>query len=334
MIVEEGKVKIIAPTVNEKGPGKIKGVFYNREMIFNRDSTIFLLYNIKVKNALDALAATGVRGIRIVREIGIPVTINDFSKEAYKIIKKNAELNNVQAEILNMNANSLMSIRRFDYVDIDPFGTPVPFIDIALRSGKILGITATDTATLSGRRKKVERRYLAKVVKGSGNHEIGIRILLGYVGRMAARFDIGIEPIFSFWKGHAYRIYIRVKKGVKYAMRTLEKIKTTEFGGPLWIADIHDLEFLKHAKIPDIQTRKEFEKYLQLWRNEKFFLYYEIPQICSSLKISQPPISKIIDSLREIGYEAYRTHFSPQGIRVNATLGELKKLLKSLSKSS
>ena len=331
MIVEEGKVKIITPNVNERGPGKIKGIFYNREMVFNRDSTIFLLHNLPVKNALDALGATGVRGIRIAKEVGIPVTINDISKEAYEIIKKNAELNNIHAEILNMDANSLMALRRFEYVDIDPFGTPVPFVDLALRSGKILGITATDTATLSGGRKNIERRYLAKIIKKSGNHEIGIRIFLGYVGRMAARFDIGIEPIFSFWKGHAYRIYIRVKRGAKYAVRTLENIKIIDLGGPLWIGDLHNFEFLKNAKVPDIPTHKDFEKYLQLWRNEKFFLYHEIPEICSILKISQPPISKIIESLREIGYEAYRTHFSPQGIRTDASLEELKELLQSLS---
>ncbi len=330
MILEEGKVRIIAPTVNEKGPGKISGVFYNREMIFNRDSTIFLLHNLHVKNALDALAATGVRGIRIAKELRIPVTINDVSKEAYEIIKKNAKMNGIHAEITNTDANTLMALRKFDYVDVDPFGTPVPFIDMALRSGKILGITATDTATLSGRRKKVERRYLAKVLKKSGNHEIGIRIFLGYVGRMAARFDLGMEPIFSFWKGHAYRIYVKIRKGATHANRTLEKIKTTEFGGPLWIGDLHDFEFLKIVKMPEIPTGKVFEKYLQLWRDEKFFLYYEIPQVCSSLKISQPAISKIIESLREIGYEAYRTHFSPQGIRTNAPLEDVKRLLLSL----
>ena len=332
MIVEEGRAKIIAPNVNERGPGKIEGVFYNREMIFNRDSTVFLLHNLHVRNALDALAATGVRGIRIVKETGVPVTINDSDRQAYEIIKKNVVLNDIEAEVLNRDANAIMAERKYEYVDIDPFGTPVPFIDIALRSGKILGITATDTATLSGRKNNIERRYLSRIVKSSGNHEVGIRVMLGYVGRMAARFDMGIEPILSFWKGHAYRIYVRVKKGARYAIRTLKNIKIMDLGGPLWIGDLHDFEFLKQAKIPDIPTRKEFERYLQLWINEKFFMYYEIPQICSSLKISQPSISKIINSLRELGYEAYRTHFSPQGIRTDAALEEIKKVVSNLSK--
>ncbi len=333
MIVQEGKAKVYVEKVNEKGPGKIEGVFYNREMVFNRDSSIFLLSNLSVRNALDALAATGIRGIRIKKEIGIEVAINDVNPDAYKVIKKNAELNNVQVEILNKDANALLSESRFDYVDIDPFGSPVPFLDIALRSSKILGVSATDTATLSGRNSRIERRYLAKI-NGGGNHEIGIRVLLGYIGRMAARFDLGIEPIFSFWRKHAYRVYVRIKRGSGNAKRTIANIGEVELGGPMWLGDIHDFEFLRNAKIPDIPMKSEFEKMLELWKNEKFFLYYEIPELCSELKIPQPPISTIITALRDSGFEAYRTHFSPQGIRTNASKEELKMLLVSLNKSS
>ncbi len=331
MIVKEGKVKIFAPYVNEKGPGKVEGVFYNREMVFNRDSTIFLLHNIRVKNALDALAATGVRGLRIAREIGMSVTINDSNPDAYRIIKMNVEMNDVDAEIVNRDANSLMAERRFDYVDIDPFGTPVPFIDMSLRCARIIGISATDTATLSGRKKKIETRYLAKIDRMMGNHEIGIRVLLGYIARMAARFDLGIEPILSFWWKHSYRVYVRLRKGMKYARKSLETVKMTELGGPLWVGDIHDLDFLRNAKIPDLPSGKVFKKYLELWKNEKFFLYYDISKICSELRVSQPPIEEIIEELKNMGFEVYRTHFSPQGVRTDAPKGEIERVILNLS---
>ena len=330
MIIEEGAIKIIAPHVNQRGPGKIEGVFYNRDMVFNRDTSIFLLHNIPIRNALDALAATGVRGIRIAKELKIDVSINDRNPKAYELIKKNVQLNKVNAEILNRDANSIMAERRFDYVDVDPFGTPVPYIDMALRSGKIIGISATDTATLSGTTSKIERRYLAKILKNPGNHELGIRILLAYIARMAARFDRGIVPLLSYWRGHAYRVYIRIRRGPGMANKSLSKVKNTEFGGPLWTGSIHDLEFLRSAEIPESIDEKEFEKYLTLWKNEKFFMYYEIPEICSTLHISQPPILKIISGLREVGYEAYRTHFSPQGIKTNAPSDYLQRVLSTL----
>ena len=332
MILSEGKVKFYSPNINLKGPGKVEGVFYNREMVFNRDSTIFLLANMNVRNALDALAATGIRGIRIAKELGIGATINDYDVNAYRVILKNVKLNGIDAEVTNRDANAIMAERRFTYVDIDPFGSPVPFIDMALRSGRILGISATDTATLSGRNSRIERRYLAKIIRGSGNHEIGIRVLLGYIARMAARFDLGIQPIFSFWRKHAYRVYVRVVRGSMRIRESLSQVRITEYGGPLWTGDIHNFEFLKSAKIPEIPTKKEFLAYLEMWKNEKFFLYYEIPKICSSLKISQPPLSMIIDALHDAGFEAYRTHFSPQGIRSNASENELKRILKSMKK--
>ncbi len=331
MIVEEGKVRILAPNVNLKGPGKIEGVFYNRAMVFNRDTTIFLLYNLKVKNALDALAATGVRGIRIVKELGIETTINDRATRAVEIIKKNLELNDIEARVMNKDANALMAEERYNYVDIDPFGTPVPFIDSAIRSGKIIGITATDTATLGGRNRRIVRRYLANVrASPQFVHEIGIRVLLGYIGRMAVRFDLGIEPIISIWHGHFYRVYLRIKRGVARANATLEKIKNTKFGGPMWVGELHDFSFLNNSKVPDwLPTKRILEKYMALWKNEKFFLFYHIPSIASELKVSTPSPKDIIKKLKELGYDAYPTQFSPQGVRTNASKEILEEIVKS-----
>jgi len=329
VIVEEGKVRIFAPHVNIKGPGRVEGVFYNREMVINRDSTILLLHNLKVKSALDGLAATGVRGIRMIKECGVITTINDIDPKAVEIIKKNVEMNNVNANITQRNVNALMAEEKFDYMDIDPFGSPVPFIDMALKSGKIIGISATDTATLGGRNRKIERRYLANVSSPTPYvHEIGIRVLLGYIGRMAAKFDLGIRPIFSMWHGHFYRVYIKIEKGVSKSKATLKNIGLCEYGGPLWLGELHDFSFLKEIKIPEwLPNKDKFEKYRELWKGERFFLFHHIPTLASELKVSTPPIKKIIQILRDMGYEAYRTQFSPQGIKSNASLEEVKNIL-------
>ncbi len=328
-MIREGSALLHAPHINTRGPGTIEGVFYNREMVFNRDTTIFLLHNVNVKTALDALSATGVRGIRMAIESGVNVTLNDRDRESYRIILENVKLNNLDCEVLNRDANAIMAERRFDYVDIDPFGTPVPFIDMALRSARILGVSATDTATLYGRHERIERRYLARI-KGKGNHELGLRVLLGYIARMAARFDLGIEPVFSFWKGHAYRTYIRIRRGAGRAKKSLQYVNITEQGGPLWTGPLHDFEFLTDASIPELPTKKELEKYIELWKHENFFLYYEIPQLCSELGISQPPLQSIIDALKDAGYEAYRTQFSPQGVRTDAGASGIMEILRSL----
>lgn len=329
MIVEEGLVKIYAPAINIKGPGKAGDIFYNRAMVINRDTTIFLLSNLKVKYALDGLAATGVRGIRMIKECNVSTVINDINPKAVEVIKRNAELNGIETKITNRDVNSLMAEERFDYIDIDPFGSPVAFIDMGLRSGRILGITATDTATLGGRNRKARRRYLVDIATPPHyTHEIGIRVLLGYVGRMAARFDLGIEPIFSMWHGHFYRIYIRVKRGVSNAKRTLEKIGMCEYGGPLWLDSLHDFSYLEEAKLPSwLPSYEKLKKYIELWKGEKFFLFHHLPTISSYLKKSTPPINRVIEYLRELGYEAYRTHFSPEGVKTNAPRDIIEKII-------
>ena len=333
MIIEEGSAKIYAPTVNLKGPGKIEGIFYNREMVFNRDTTIFLLYNLKIRNALDGMAATGVRGIRIIKECGIDTVLNDKNFEAVKIIKKNLELNEIRGRVENRNVNALMAEEKFDYIDIDPFGTPVPYIDMAILSGKILGITATDTATLAGRNRRVERRYLSNLRSPSHlAHELGVRNLLGYVARMAARFDRGIAPILSIWYKHFYRVYVRILPGTSKAKDTLKNVDYCEFGGPIWMGPLHEFSFLFQAKIPpNLPSEKVLRKYLEIWKQEKFFLYYHLPFLSKKLRISTPSPKVVMEKLKEKGYEAYPTQFSSQGVRTNASLQEIKNILLSVS---
>ncbi len=333
MIVEEGSAKIFAPNVNYKGPGKIEGVFYNREMIFNRDTTIFILFNLNIRRALDGMAATGVRGIRIMKECGIDTVFNDISKEAVEIIKKNLKMNGLEARVENRNINALMSEERFDYIDIDPFGTPVPYIDMALLSARILGITATDTATLAGRNRRVERRYLSTLNSPSHYaHELGVRNLLGYLARMAARFDRGISPILSLWHKHFYRVYIRILPGISRAKESLKNVGYSDFGGPIWIGNIHDFQFLESARIPEgLPTEKTMRKYLALWKGEKFFLFYHLPTLCKKMRISTPSIYKVIEKLRDENYEAYRTHFSLEAVKTNAPRSVVEVILREIS---
>ena len=114
--------------------------------------------NEKTMHILDGLAASGIRGIRFANELegdfDVNVTINDWSEDAYALIKKNLErcgLKNVVAS--NRNLNTLLSEERFHYIDVDPFGSPVYFIDSAIRgiyNNGIIACTATDTATLCG----------------------------------------------------------------------------------------------------------------------------------------------------------------------------------------
>ena len=168
-LVSEGKSKFKAylGKVSKKLP-----VFYNPEMKGNRDISVSLL------NALDRemdialpLAGSGVRGIRFLLECkNMKVHFNDLNPKAYELIRENLELNNVKGVVSNLDADLfLLNSKGFDYIDIDPFGSPNPFLAAAIgrisREG-ILAVTSTDTAALTGTYPKVtQRKYWAKSLK-------------------------------------------------------------------------------------------------------------------------------------------------------------------------
>ena len=188
--MQEGEAVFFADT------GKISKkleVFYNPVMKTNRDISIHLLKALDRKDMQIGLplAGSGIRALRFALELPKStfkmIYINDGSKIAIKHIKKNIKankLNKFQFEIHNKDANIFMFEQKgFDYIDIDPFGSPNPFLDIACkriaRNG-ILAVTATDTAPLAGAYPKAcKRKYNAVPLHTDIKHEIGIRILTG-----------------------------------------------------------------------------------------------------------------------------------------------------------
>ena len=139
---------------------------------------------------LDALAATGLRSIRYLKEIpGVRmVTINDLIPEATAAARENCVVNGVQVfddngllgargskrlediqqsqkrgpgvRIHNGDAVAFMYAHKdaalgeaFDVIDLDPYGTAAPFLDSAVQAvadGGLLCVTCTDMAVLSG----------------------------------------------------------------------------------------------------------------------------------------------------------------------------------------
>ena len=343
----EGKTEIVVPKVlHTKGPGKKGGVFYNPVMEFNRDVSVMVLNALNKKNILDGLAGTGIRGVRIANEVGGNVVINDGNKEAYEIIKRNIKLNNLDnAFAENKNLNTLLSESRYDYIDIDPFGSPAPFIDSAMRGIKkdgVIAVTATDTATLCGVYPKTcLRRYSAVPLKTEYAKEIGLRILIGFCVKEGAKYDLGFKPLLGHSTEHYFRIYLQAEKGVKKADKCMEKIgyvlhdfktgerkickeadKNYSIAGPLWIGKLFDKKFLNKIEIKDyFGTKKRIIKMLGLWKDEAnaSALYYEVNNIAKMVKTSPLPMAKILKLL-----SSSRTHFSPTAFKTDAGIEEIK----------
>ena len=153
------------------------GVFFNPIQRLQRDLTIevvkqFLLDSRGVVDAviLDGMAGCGTRAIRYALEIKRVgrVVANDISAEAATAMKDNVAASYEEAsfvdfgplptfDIVQGDLRDLLvsSIGTFDVIDIDPCGSPAPFISLALRalkSGGLLCLACTDFQDLSGGR--------------------------------------------------------------------------------------------------------------------------------------------------------------------------------------
>lgn len=238
---------------------KNEQVFYNKVQVFNRDLSVLVInlfsetfrrerseeYQKKLERytnssqssskpapwkppdgitILDALAATGLRSIRYLKEInGVDrVTINDILPAATDTALKNAQLNHVDETKVVINtedATMLMyrhrdNLARYDVIDLDPYGSAAPFIDAAVQAvshGGLLCVTCTDMTVLSGNYPEVcFAKYGSAPLKPSYVHEMSLRILLHAIDSAANKYSRYIDPWLSISVDFYVRVFVRV----------------------------------------------------------------------------------------------------------------------------
>lgn len=362
-LVKEGKTSFYAynSNISEKGPGSVSKIaFFNPAMQLNRDLSILVcqwLINQKTKKVeiCDGLAATGARGLRLNNELAgdYEVTLNDWNINSYNLIKKNIKKTKASGvKVFNKDLNVLLSKNRFDYIDIDPFGSPAGFIDSAVRSicnNGVIACTATDTTALCGVYPKVcLRRYNAKPCHSSCMKETAIRILIAFLVKEAAKYDKAVFPLLSYSSDHYFRVYVKVLKGAKKADKCIENIdlvnsdecffskEKKDYFGPMWLDKLHDKKTI--AKLRDIisnktlNTKNQIYMLLDLMEEEidlpRFF--YNVDEVSSSLKTISPKMKYIFDSLIKNGYKVSRTHFDINSFKTDASKDEIKKVFLKL----
>jgi len=319
-IVREGKVKIVVPKLkafvtspSEYAPSKAP-VFYNPVMELNRDIAVLALqaYQRTLNREIsvcEPLAGCGVRGVRFAKEVeGVEkLVVNDLNVRAFQLAKYNVRMSGLGKRVFveNEDANFLLSSygaprRRFDVIDLDPFGSPVPYLDSAiraLRGGGLLALTATDMAPLCGVHPKAcVRKYGGKPLRTEYCHELAVRILAGCLAITAAKHDIGISIIFSHSTNHYIRIYATIQHGARRADENIRNMgyilhcfrclhretakglfltnssgKCVECGskinvaGPLWLGKIFNGHFCELMEKETIQrTFKHRERILKI----------------------------------------------------------------------
>ncbi|HLG24704.1 MAG TPA: hypothetical protein VI564_07285 [Candidatus Nanoarchaeia archaeon] len=351
-IIQEGKARLKIPLAEKVS--KDMGVFYNPVMQQNRDISVLLLNSMENKSMqiADPLAASGIRSIRFLKELKKGkiknITVNDYSKDAIKLIKSNLELNKIKwkeskkIQIINEEANLfLLNSMGFDYIDIDPFGTPNPFLDSACkrisREG-ILAVTATDTAPLCGTYKDAcIRKYWAVPSNNYLMHEIGLRILIRKVQLIGAQYDKALVPIFSYSKEHYMRIFFSNTKGKTSVDEILKQHDYFKDAGPLWAGQLWDSKlavkiYNNAAKDIIFSKNKGLMDLLRVIKDESKIAcvgFHDINELCSKYKLKNPPKKQfIIEKAKKLRYPASGTHFKGSAVRSNISEKKLVKILK------
>jgi tRNA (guanine26-N2/guanine27-N2)-dimethyltransferase len=344
-------------------------------MRFNRDVSVLLLNALHDLDGLkniqiaDIMAGSGVRSLRFLLELehGIikNMTVNDYDAGFARLFEKNLKLNKIKPvakiHISSIDANKLLlESSGFDYIDIDPFGSPNPFLEAAVvrisRDG-ILAVTATDTAPLSGTYPDAcQRKYWAKPLRNHLMHEVGLRILIRKVQLIGMQHEKALIPIYSYFKDHYFRIFFRCIKSKKECDKILAQHKyllycdrcmnykiaeyngqectcsqKMEYAGPLFAGRLFDEKLAE--KISKDNTEKSNKNFLETISEEshsEIIGFYDIHALAKKYKLAVPGFGKITDAIKKQGYSVYKTHFTPLGIKTDMPAEELVRIMKNV----
>ena len=327
---------IIVPLPKHDGDVcKSMDVFYNPVMRHHRDVTVSVVETLQPLRIGLPLSGSGIRAVRILKECAYTpeMYVNDKRSNFMDTVHEICDVNECEVPIIhNMDANVFMqSVKHFDYLDLDPFGTPAPFMQAAIssmRNGGILAITATDTAALTGTYPTVARRkYWAKNIRTNHMHETGLRILIRFCQLHGASLERALTPIMSYSKDHYYRVFFRVKYGKKavdalldqhhYAQYHNHRLTVSKYNygegqflGPMYTGKLQDKEFLKSL---DSEWAQKLESELDVFGG------VDVYAVCSTLHKNVPPYKVLLQ-------HGTRTHFSERVIK-----GDIEKIMWELS---
>lgn len=363
MRTQEGRVTIEIPGTSEEEIEE--DVFYNPNQVLNRDLTLAVLRAYRDRDAdvstyLDAMAASGIRGLRAAAD-GWQATMCDRNPKAVDLCRHNLDLNDLSGTVVHADANAHIHGHTYDVIDIDPFGSPMPFADSALSNARrLVCITATDTAPLCGAHFNAGVRRYDAVPRNTEYHpEMGLRILISAIARTAARYDRAITPLLSHATRHYVRGYFALETGAQVADTALDNLgylhhcedclyRRHEHGrfaseqshcpncesnrivtaGPIWLGPTNDSAFLSTVTSHVDETLEDPSAVVELIESLQQELdvptHYDQHRLCKEWSRPASPMDEFLTALRDAGYRASRAHYSGTAFKTDATVEEIR----------
>jgi tRNA (guanine26-N2/guanine27-N2)-dimethyltransferase len=299
-------------------------VFFNPKMTLNRDFTLLFLTTIAEDSPhpltiVDPLAGTGVRSFRILVELPTEniekIIIGDKNPKAVEIIEKNISdlclekrTETIRSDAYNTISSLIEKKEKIDVIDIDPFGSPISFLEVSIKALKrfegYLLITATDLQVLCGKYSDAcVRIYNALPTRHFLCHEVALRILIYNLLISAGRLGVAIKPTFCYHHEHFLRVKVKIVESKEKANEQHRNIgfvyfctecsfyktqlitesnipincpicmKKLEKSGPLWLGKLYDKEIIRRMfdvlDDLDLPTKKQVSQILTQVSEEK-----------------------------------------------------------------
>jgi tRNA (guanine26-N2/guanine27-N2)-dimethyltransferase len=182
-----------------------------------------------------------------------------------------------------------------------------------------------------------------------------------------AKYKKSVVIKFSHSSEHYMRIYFQIEKGAKKADESLKNMgfiihckkclfretinglaphipekcpecgEKTRVGGPLWLDQVQDSDFIEGmialSEEKELNKEKQVLKLLNrcLEEAEMPVTYYDLHVVCKKLKISSPSILDVMEMLENEGFLVSRTHYRPTGIKTNASLTKIEEIIEKLN---
>jgi len=338
-----------------------KGVFFNPEMELCRSIFSLAVGAIGTRlDVVDAMCASGARGIRYKlenRNVG-KLSLVDANRQAVACARKNAAKNKVRCRTVCADASEFLRENAFDFVELDPFGSPQPFLHDAARClaanrGGYLSATATDVAVLCGAHHAAcLKNYAAAPLNNEFCHENACRILAASVAREFAPLNMAATPVFTLSHRHYVKVLFRVEVGAEKSVEAMKGIGHVSYcpscqwregrrlplqkacphcgallqiGGPLWLGALWDSALLEKMLLLSAgmgyARAKEIGKLLSTMRDEgriDSIGYYDLHVVAKKRGARILPIDDAVAKIRDAGFSASRTHFCPTAVRTDA----------------
>ena len=366
MQIEEGGLSITVPESRDgASEGTGGGVFFNPTQELNRDVTVAVLraYRDREPRAdsyLDAMAASGIRGVRAANE-GYSVTCADVDPDAVELAGENLAANDLDGETVHRDVNALLYENVFDVVDLDPYGTPIPFADPAFANARnLVCVTATDTAPLCGAHQNSGIRKYGAVPQNTDYHpEMGLRTLISALVRTAARYDKAARPIVSHVSRHYARTYLELNSGARAADDCIDELGYVDqcedclwrepthgliagpvdacpecgsnrvlTAGPLWLGPVADPEFARDVRgevTDDMGEAKRARKLLDRVAEELDTpTHYDQHRLYKEWGEAAIGMDDFLRQLRQAGFEATRAHYRGTAFKTDASIPEMR----------